>query len=204
MITKPTGYDEAAAYTGESMQLPAGLYICAIKQVSETQTSNGRPQIAILFDVAEGEHKGFYQTQFDASKRMNGDKAKWKGVHKQIMDGTSLPFFKGLMTSIEKSNQGYQFPWGKEGNEKTLVGKKFGAVMGREQFSTDDGRKAFATKIFQIRSIDGLKDATVPENKLLEESADKPQPQASTSYGPADSDGFMQVPDGIDEELPFM
>lgn len=204
MITKPTGYDEAQAFTGESMQLPAGLYVCAIKQVSETQTRNGRPQMAILFDIVEGENKGFYQAQFEAAKRMKGDGAKWKGVYKQTMDGTSLPFFKGLMTSIEKSNPGFQFPWGKEGNEKTLAGKKFGAVMGREQFLTDDNRKAFSTKVFQVRSIEGLKDAQIPEDKLLDDNADKPQPQTSTPYGPADSDGFMNIPDGIDEELPFM
>ena len=179
MIKKPRGYDEAQAYTGESMQLPAGLYVCKIRQVNETQTQNGRPQMAILFDVAEGEHKDFYQAQFEAAKRMSGDKAKYKGVHKQIMDGSSLPFFKGLMTSIEKSNPGYQFPWGQEGNEKTLIGKKFGAVMGREQFETDDHRTAFATKIFQIRSIDGLKDAKIPEDKLLETTAHSPAPAAS-------------------------
>ena len=201
MIKTPQGSDEAQAYTGESMQLPAGVYVCKVRQVNETQTQNGRPQMAILFDVAEGEHKDFYQAQFEAAKRMSGDKAKYKGVHKQIMDGSSLPFFKGLMTSIEKSNPGYQFPWGQEGNEKTLIGKKFGAVMGREQFETDDHRTAFATKIFQIRSIDGLKDAKIPEDKLLETTA----PAASPSSDPQLAGrGFMDIPDGIDEELPFM
>lgn len=205
MIKKPQGYDEAQAYIGESMQLPAGLYVCKIRQVNETQTQNGRPQMAILFDVAEGEHKDFYQAQFEAAKRMSGDKAKYKGVHKQIMDGSSLPFFKGLMTSIEKSNPGYQFPWGQEGNEKTLIGKKFGAVMGREQFETDDHRTAFATKIFQIRSIDGLKDAKIPEDKLLETTAHSPAPTASPSSDPQLADrGFMNATDNIDEELPFM
>lgn len=199
MIVKPEGYDEAQAYTGEFMSLPAGCYVCVVKQVSVTQSQKGREQIAVLFDIAEGEQRGFYQKQFDIAKRQNPN-AKWKGVHKQIMDGSSLPFFKGLITSIEKSNN-FQFPWGKEGNEKTLAGKQFGAVMGREQFLTEDNKKAFATKIFQVRSVDGLKDAKVPEDKLLDETAaaaQKPQ------YGPADADGFMDIPDGIDEELPFM
>lgn len=203
MIKKPQGYDEAQAYTGESMQLPAGLYICKIRQVSEAQSQNGRPQMAILYDIAEGEHKDFYQAQYEAAKRMSGDKAKWKGVYKQIMDGSSLPFFKGLMTSIEKSNPGYQFPWGQEGNEKTLIGKKFGAVMGREQFETNDHGKAFATKIFQVRSIDGLKDAKVPEDKLLEIQPQSPAAVPSTNPKLV-ADGFINLPDGIDEELPFM
>ena len=118
------------------------------------------------------------------------------------MDSNSLPFFKGLMTSVERSNQGFHFPWGTQGNEKTLVGKKFGAVMGREEFLTADGEKRMATKIVQIRSIDGLKDAKVPEDKLLDDvpAASAPAPQ----QGAASEDGFMNIPDGIDEELPFM
>lgn len=200
MIAKPQGYDEAQTYTGESMQLPAGLYVCTIKQVSQTETRNGRPQIAILYDIAEGENKGFYQTQYEAAKQSGSD-AKWKGVYKQIMDGSSLPFFKGLMTSIEKSNLGFQFPWGQEGNEKTLAGKKFGAVMGREEFFTNDGEKRMATKVVQVRSLDGLKDAKVPEDKLLDTGA---ATVSDPKFGPADQDGFMNIPDGIDEELPFM
>lgn len=132
MISKPQGYDESWAATGEAVQLPAGCYVCKIRQVSQAETQTGRPQIVLLFDIAEGEHAGFYQARYDEDRK-NGD-AKWRGVHKQIMDGSSLPFFKGLMSSIEKSNPGYVFPWGREGNEKTLVGKKLGVVMGREQF----------------------------------------------------------------------
>ena len=202
MIVKPQGYDEAYAFTGEFRSLRAGCYVCVIKQVAQTKSRNNREQLAILFDIAEGEHKGYYQTQFNAAKTQNAD-AKWKGVHKQTMDGSSLPFFKGLMTSIERSNPGFVFPWGKEGNEKTLVGKKFGAVMGREEFLTDQNEKRFATKIVQIRSIEGLKDAKVPEDKLLED-APKGVGSMEQQYGPAGNDGFMNIPEGIDEELPFM
>lgn len=200
MITKPQGYDEAPAYTGEFMQLPAGLYVCEILGVKQGEY-NGRDRFVMQFDIADGEHKGFYQKQYNAEKATNQD-AKYKGVHRQYMDSNSLPFFKGLMTSVERSNQGFHFPWGTQGNEKTLVGKKFGAVMGREEFLTADGEKRMATKIVQIRSIDGLKDAKVPEDKLLDDvpAASAPAPQQGT----ASEDGFMNIPDGIDEELPFM
>lgn len=207
MIAKPQGYDEAQAYTGESMQLPAGCYVCVVKQVSQTETKNGRPQLAILYDIAEGENKGFYQAQFEAAKKSGSD-AKWKGVHKQVMDGSSVPFLKGLITSIEKSNN-YQFPWNLEGNEKSLVGKKFGAVMGRREFLTSEGEKRFVTEIFQVRSLDGLKDAKVPEDKLLSVEELNQYSQRSLPSQPASdpalaADGFMSIPDGIDEELPFM
>lgn len=200
MIRKPQGYDEATAYTGESVSLPAGCYVCVIKQVSETATQGGRPQMAVLFDIAEGEQKDFYKNQYEAAKRADAN-AKWKGVHKQLMDGNSIPFFKGLMTSIEKSNPGYSFPWNLEGNERTLVGKKFGAVMGREQIETSDGNKVFWTHIFQVRSIDGLKDAKVPEDKLLTDGRPMDTPASDPKLA---ADGFMNIPDGVDEELPFM
>lgn len=59
MIKKPAGYDEAAAYTGESQQLPKGKYVCVIKQVATQTSKNGNKQFVILFDVAEGEQKDF-------------------------------------------------------------------------------------------------------------------------------------------------
>lgn len=201
MITKPQGYDDAPAYTGEFSQLPAGLYVCEILGAKQ-EDYKGHARFIMQFDIAEGEHKGFYQKQYNAEKQTSQN-AKFKGVHRQNMEEQGLPFFKGLMTSVERSNQGYHFPWGTKGNEKTLVGKKFGAVMGREEFLTSDGEKRMATKVVQIRSVEGLKDAKVPEDKLLE---DEPAVQGSADqkYGPADGDGFMNIPDGVDEELPFM
>lgn len=199
MIAKPQGYDEAPAYTGESMRLPAGLYVCEVLGAKQ-EDNRGHSRFVMQFDIAEGEHKGFYQKQYKAAKQMEQD-AKYKGIHRQNMEDQGMPFFKGLMTSIERSNSGYRFPWGQEGNEKTLVGKKFGAVMGREEFLTPGGERRMATKIVQIRSIDGLKDAKIPEDKLL---GDIQQVTAPSQYGPADADGFQNIPDGIDEELPFM
>jgi len=202
MIKKPQGYDEAQAYTGEFVSLPSGCYVCTIKQVSETETQNGRPQLALLYDIAEGEYKDFYKKQFDAAKKSGSD-VKWKGVHKQIMDGTSVPFFKGLITSVEKSNN-CNFLWNTEGNEKTLVGKKFGALIGREEFRNMEGEKRFATKIVQIRSVEGLKDAKVPEDKLLSDADIAYHNQYNMPSQPADAEGFMNIPEGINEELPFM
>lgn len=197
MINKPKGYDEAPAYTGEIMSLPAGLYVCEVLGVKQEEYK-GHDRIVMQFDIADGEQKGFYQKQYNAAKATDSN-AKYRGVHTQNMEEQGLPFFKGLMTSIERSNPGFQFPWGKQGNEKTLVGKKFGAVMGREEFLTSDGAKRMATKIVQIRSIDGLKDAKIPEDKLLTDEA-----KEASAPQPKSDDGFMNIPDGIDEELPFM
>lgn len=209
MIKKPQGYDEAPVYTGESQQLPKGKYVCIIKQVATQVSQNGNEQFVILYDIAEGEYAGFYDKLFKADKTQNPSGAKWKGVFKQNMEGKGLSWFKGVITSIERSNQ-FRFNWDQADNEKTLAGKKFGAIMYREQFEGKDGSRPFATRIWQIRSLDGLKDAEVPEDKLLPERAGVyPDPAQASALaftdGMPDSDGFVQIPEGAnDEGIPFM
>lgn len=201
MIKKPQGYDEAAAYTGESQQLPKGKYECIIKQVAVQESKNGNAQFVILFDILTGEHKDFYQKLFDAEKIQNPSSAKWKGVFKQNMDGKGLSWFKGVITSIERTNN-FTFQWDKEGNEKMLVGKRFGGVFRRRQFETEDGYRPIVTELFRIRSVAGLAEAEVPEDEMLpDRPVQKPIPATASVAG----DGFMNIPDGVeDEEIPFM
>lgn len=207
MIKKPAGYDEAQAYTGESIQLPKGKYVCSIVQVATQTSQNGNEQFVILFDIAEGEYKDFYKKMFEAAKAQNGKNAKWKGVYKQNMDGKGTSWLKGIITSIERSNN-FTFQWDKEGNEKTLVGKKFGGIFRREQFRADDGTTPFATKLWRVRSVAGLDEAEIPEDELLPEGAQsgaRPDPANAAPPSFTDSDGFMSIPEGAgDEGIPFM
>ena len=201
MIKKPQGYDAAAAYTGESQQLPKGKYVCVIKQVAVQESRNGNDQFVILYDIAEGEQKGFFQKLFDADKTQNPSGAKWRGVYKQNMEGKGLSWFKGIITSIERSNA-FVFPWDKDGNEKTLVGKKFGGIFRRRQYEADNGNRPVVTELFRIRSLDGLEEAEVPEDELLPQDG---RTSTNTNVSVPDSDGFMNIPEGADDEgIPFM
>lgn len=201
MIKKPQGYDAAAAYTGESQQLPKGKYVCVIKQVAVQESRNGNDQFVILYDIAEGEQKGFFQKLFDEDKTQNPSGAKWRGVFKQNMEGKGLSWFKGIITSIERSNA-FVFPWDKDGNEKTLVGKKFGGIFRRRQYEADNGNRPVVTELFRIRSLDGLEEAEVPEDELLPQDG---RTSTNTNVSVPDSDGFMNIPEGADDEgIPFM
>ncbi len=207
------GYDQTPAYTGESIALPPGLYQCVVKQVNVIQDKNQREQMVICFDIVEGtqkdgylnptaEYKDFYRKQFDA-KRQSSSNTKWGGIIRQLTHGDSLPFFKGIITSIEKSNPGYRWDW----NEKGLVGKRFGGIFQREEFETQDGKKKMATKCVQVRSLEGLKDAKVPEDKLLSDKLVPYPDPANAAMPPMDvGDGFMSIPDGAGENegIPFM
>ncbi len=197
MIKKPYGYDEATAYTGETQSLPKGKYICSIVQATTETTRNGNTQLVLFFDIVEGEYKGFYNRAFESDKARNGVNAKWRGMFRQNMEGKGIPWLKGIIKSIEKSNN-FTFPWDLDGNEKALVGKRFGGVFHRRQYETQNGKTGFVTELFQIRSIDALEDAKVPDDELL---PDKMQGAGTPSpFG----DGFMNIPDNIaDEGLPF-
>lgn len=122
------------------------------------------------------------------------------------MEGKGLPWFKGIITSIERSNN-ISFRWDQEKNEDSLRGKKFGGIFWRRQYEAANGNRPFATELYQIRSVEGLKDAEVPEDKLLPEGS-TPTASAPAATDPAhplgSDDGFVNIPDGIDEELPFM
>ena len=194
------GWDEAPAYTGEIEALPAGKYVCEIINAEEQTDRNGRRLLVLMFDIAEGEFKGYYGRMFDAAKKNRAETAAWKGIYRQQTHGNSLPFFKGMIKSIVKSNPGYTWEW----KEKSLVRKKFGGVFGREQFLGSDGEPHWATKCLQIRSLDGLKDAKVPEDKPLENRPVSGHPYIGQPSSAAASQGFMAIPDGVEDEgLPF-
>lgn len=205
MIRKPQGYDEAPAFTGEFQQLPKGKYVCVIKQVAVKESKNGNNQFVILYDIAEGEQKGFYQKMFDADKAQNPSGAAWRGVFRQNMEGKGLSWFKGVITSIERSNN-FTFQWDKDNNEETLKGKRFGGIFRRRQYEKDNGDRPIITELFQIRSVAGLAEAEVPEDSLLPDApAASKTPEQRQAPATAIGDGFMNIPDGAEDEgIPFL
>lgn len=207
MIKKPQGYDEAAAYTGEFQALPKGKYVCKIRQAAEIteedRSGHKWRKFVILYDIAEGEYKDFYDKQFKAEKEIN-PKAKWRGVFKQNMDDKGTPWLKGVITAIERSNN-FTFQWDRENNEKMLVDLKFGGIFRRRQYEKDNGERAMTTELWRIRSVSGLAEAEVPEDELLPEGPSGHPIPAQAAPMKDIGDGFMEIPNGVgDEGIPFM
>lgn len=167
-MRKPDGYDEAQAITGDTKALPPGGYVCQIKNAVEQTTKTGKTMLVLLLDVAEGEYTEYFQRIYDANT--SGNK-KWPngGIYRQLTEGKSIDFFKGMITCIEKSNPGYvAFDANGILDEKLLRGKLIGCVFGREQYEKDNGSLAFATKVMQVRSIEAIRAGVEPpEDKLL-------------------------------------
>ena len=79
------------------------------------------------------------------------------------IDGNSTPFFKGLITAIERSNPGFIWNW----DENSLKGKLFGGVFGREEYMGTDGKPRWSCKVRFVRSVEGVEDVSAPEDKPL-------------------------------------
>lgn len=188
MIKKPEGYDTAPIYgTGDFETVTPGGHICRIRAAKE-ETVNGNRYMTIAFDLAESDaQSGYYQRQY-AQRVQSNVNAKWPGVYRQRIDGNSTPFFKGFVSAVERSNNGYTWDW----DETTLKGKLFGGVFGREEYMGTDGKPHWSCRIRSVRSVDNVLDEPAPEDKPLSASSVAP------AYG-----GGSGVPAVNDTDLPF-
>lgn len=162
-MRKPVGYDEAQAF-GEFETLPVGGYKCIIKKVVCEVAQNGKEFLKIGFDIAEGEYKDFYQKKFQNDKR---NEPKWSGIWTVFTEGyepnTTNPKFKGLITSIEKSNNGFKFNF----NEQELVNKKVGLVFREEEFTGTNGQVRTGVKPYYAIAYDETDNVKTPNKKTI-------------------------------------
>ena len=164
-MEKVKGYDEAQAITGEYERLEAGGYICKIISAKEEQSKSGKRMLVLALDILEGDKKEFFRNRFDEDNR--NDK-KWPSgaVYRQMLEGDKAAgFLKGLMTSLEVSNNGFKWDW----DEKKLTNLKCGAIFGEEEYEKMDGSIGTSTKVKFIRTVKAIEEGNfkIPEIKKL-------------------------------------
>lgn len=210
MIKKFNDYDSIQVYEGGTQLEPGGYELKIINAKVEKFTSCEILKIA--FDIINHEqYAGFYKQRFEAAKLQNAD-AKWSGVFDVFIpkdDGTELDgftkqAFKRFVTSVERSNDGYTWNW----DERTLKGKTFGGIFGREEFQTKDGKLKFAVKCRFPRSIDSIRsgDFQIPEDKLLknhDELVDKATDREAQQLSGMPNDFLAEFQDIGEEDMPF-
>lgn len=195
MIRKPNNWENVQAFS-DRPKLPLGAYVCKIRQTRIQDTDYGS-QLCLLFDIAEGEHSGYFQKDFSANT--NQDK-KWRGLLRVWLptddgsekDELTKRTFKGMVTAFEKSNPGYQWDW----NESSLTNKTVGVLFRNEEWSFN-GQQGWAVRPFRAISADSVREGsyTLPKDKPLSGR----QSSAATTYQPAPA-GYTEV---ADDDLPF-
>ena len=116
-------------------------------------------------DICKGEYKNWYQQQYDADKR---ETKYWPrdGVLVRSYKEKALPFFKGFITAVTKSNPKFEWKW----NEQDLKNKVFGVVVGTEEYLKKNGGVGTRPYIDSVHSVEAIEkgDYTVPDVKKLD------------------------------------
>ena len=202
MIALPHDYSTAAAYDGSMGQrLAPGGYVCRIigaRSETVNTRSGAKEKFVLAYDIDEGEFAGYYDAQYKRAKEQSGSSAKWRGTYDTFIltnEGATNPFFKGLLTCIDKSNEPFACAVNGQLNEASLKGKLVGLLFREEEYIGSDGKKRTATRACAARSVQTIREGgfEVPEPKLLDGGAPGRHTAAPTA-------GFTQVED---EELPF-
>ena len=188
-------YEKTQAY-GDYQQLPKGGYVVKIMGAEVCENSNGQ-YIKIGCDIAEGEYKGFYANEYRSQQK---EDKKWHcnyllnvpnddGSEK---DGWTKRRFKTFTEALEESNPGYHFDW----DEQKFKGKIVGALFNEREYQKNDGSIGRATNLAQICTVEKIRSGkyTLPNDKTLSGGSQAPA---------SSSDGWMNIPDGVDEALPF-
>ena len=194
-MKKPNNY-EATPASGDYVPVALGGHLLIIKEVAEMQSRTGKDMIKVSFDFASGDAQpAYFSNVFRDDVRPD---KKWPAAGTTYLltedaDGNCSRQFKTFITSVEKSNLGFRVDWGEgftRGFQNKLTGGVFGIV---EEEYNDKVHKN--RKLRWFRSTEGVLEAPVPEEKLLA--------NGSRSRLPEDKDGFISVPEGCQEELPF-
>lgn len=193
-------YDKAKkeAQASAMTKLPAGAYVCKIKDV-RYETNDKGDRIVLAFDIAEGEYKDFFQKQFEAN---TSEDKKWKGKANIFVpkddgsdkDAITKKSFASWTDSFEKSNNGYKWDWDENKWKNKLVGIVFG-----ETGTNIEGKDIVYTEARFAVAADVVRSGKAPSAKFKARDGYKGTASASK---PAD-DEFMTIPAGQAEELPF-
>lgn len=177
-------YETVQASSGEFARPTAGGYICKIMDVEDVpmDANTGKGDyLRIEYDIASGDFAGYYKEQFD---RWGGN---WNASFIRSYKEKALGMLKHFTNCIEASNAGYEWDW----NEKGLIGKVVGLVLGEEEYKNSLGEIKTKLVVNQVKTVEEIKngDFKIPAIKKL---------ATETTTQPTE---FSAVPDL--DDLPF-
>lgn len=203
-MKKFNGYNEAkkaAQYTGG--RLPAGAYVCKIMGVRYEEHDDMLDVIVLQFDITEGDQAEYFKNQY--ANNIDENK-KWKGtarIYCPSDDGTekdawTKKSFARWTNAFEDSNHGYTWDWDEDKWKDKFVGIIFGetgtVINGKEVVYTGPRTACSVEDARTGKYWDGFTQFKAKNGYTGN--------QQSTSVK-TDANGFMDIPSGTDDEIPF-
>lgn len=155
---------------GDFERLELGGHEVVIVDAREYKSEqSGKISLKVSIDIAKGDaQEGFFKKQYEDAKKSakEGEEVKWSsgGTKYLSLANEQLDYFKGFITAVENSNKGFKF--NTDGEWSQLKDKKLAAQFGLEEYEAN-GEKKVATKLLRFRSLDKLKEITVPDVKVI-------------------------------------
>lgn len=203
-MLKPNNYENTPV-AGEFTPIELGGHVLVIKEVLELTSRTGKPMIKISFDTAGYDKQPHYFA--DLYKNDTRDEKKWPANGSLYMltedeDRNCSKNFKTFIASVEKSNPGFVVQWGPSFGpcfKDKLVGGVFGIVN-----DYYNGKTIKKRLLRWFRSIENVNEAEIPNETETKAYKDNVGSYGGEMQGtPVGNDGFMTIPEGIEEELPF-
>lgn len=172
--------------------LPAGGYVAKIMDATVLKYDWGEV-LKIDFDIAEGEHKGFFAADYRANTSEN---KKWRGCYRINIPNESNQYFdsqkksfNNLIACLEETNMGYHFDW----DEAKLKGLGIGVLFRNKEWEYN-GNTGWTTECCSVTTAKDIRDGNfkMPKDKALKKT------ESSGSTGAT----FAELEDD-DSDLPF-
>ena len=140
--------------------LPAGGYVAKILAMYDNEP---KEYVEVVFDIAEGEHAGYYSDDFGKSHPY---------THHYFMSykDTALGMLKGRLEAIQKSNPGFDpFAAWDAGRLDMFVNRLVGINLQEEEYENRDGKVRTRLNVCQVVPAQDVRDGKVKvrEKKLL-------------------------------------
>lgn len=180
-------------------QLPKGAYVLKILGAKEDTWGDGGQCIRIAFDIAEGEHKDYFDRLYKSRKSSNED-TQWPidgtftlNVPNDNSEAFVWTNWNTFFADLEDSNDGFVFSGDLSKLKNKLIGGKFHIVQHEYKGNVYSNTRMKWTCIAE--DVRQGKAGQMPKDKLVSGSR--------SSADASDPNGFMNIPDGAEEDFPF-
>lgn len=169
--------EETDRVGGGYRALPSGGYVCTITKASFETTKKGKPALVILWDVAEGDCKGFFEDEFYANKPFKHND--------YILLDKPTGILKHKVNQLDKSNDGLR------------CAEAAGVILDRDE---SQERRRKAVSYLQESLVGKSIGLVLQERKYTYNGRDQSEWSITDYVTPEDvRAGRFDVPDTIDD-----
>ena len=189
------GYDKSKRRRSTGFEkLPKDAYVLKILNVKEEANKSGNgTHLTISFDIAEGDYKDFYLEQYNNDDREDKVWPYDARYYLTVPADNSAQYvhdnWNTFFADLEDSNEGFVF----KGSLDTLKGKIIGGKFNIEQ-TEYNGNVYDHTRLKWTCLADDVRNdkaGKLPNDKMI-------------AARPTAPDDFINIPDSIEEEAPFI